>query len=237
MNSTNNTNTNTSISYSLHNNENYKNDFGGYTIKDILSMYNKLIIEYLNFITDVSKLNVSNSIIYNKFIILRGLKTITHVFNTILYYTRNLDMALYYGQKSFYFYVEFITQISGGQSFLQLSSRDAIIFVYKKSIFEINNECRKSINNSILTEATIHIFNTLDIYITNMNHIVAHVLERSLTIKENINKLELIIYQLNNNNIRNLVGFIDKLDNDSSSIDSIQYFEQIEQFIETLSLG
>lgn len=232
----NSTNTNT-ISYSLHNIENYKHDFGSYTIKDILSMYNKLIIEYLNFINDVSKLNASNSIIYNKFIILRGLKTITHVFNTILYYTRNLDMALYYGQKSFYFYVEFITQISGGQSFLQLTSRDAIIFVYKKSIFEINNEFRKSINNSILTEATTQIFNTLDIYITKMNHIVTCILERSSTIKENINRLELIIYQLNNNNIRNLVGFIDKLDNDSSSIDSTQYFEQIEQFIGTLLLG
>jgi len=210
-------NTNT-ISYSLHNIENYKHDFGSYTIKDILSMYNKLIIEYLNFITDVSKLNASNSIIYNKFIILRGLKTITHVFNTILYYTRNLDMALYYGQKSFYFYVEFITQISGGQSFLQLTSRDAIIFVYKKSIFEINNEFRKSINNSILTEATTHIFNTLDIYITNMNHIVTCILERSLIIEENIHKLELIIYQLNNNNIHDIV---DKLDKDSSSIDSL----------------
>jgi hypothetical protein len=226
----NSTNTNT-ISYSLHDIENYKHDFGSYTIKDILSMYNKLIIEYLNFITDASKLNATNSIIYNKFIIIRGLKTITHVFNTILYYTRNLDMALYYGQKSFYFYVEFITQISGRQSFLQLTSRDAILFVYKKSIFEINNECRKSINNSILTETTTQLFNTLDIYITNMNHIVTHILERSLTIKENINKLEKIIYQLNNNNICDLVEFVDKLDKDSSSIDSHQYFDQIEQFI------
>ena len=42
---------------------------------------------------------------------------------------------------------EFIEQIIDIQhSFLQLSSRDASVFVYKKTIYEINNEYRKSID-------------------------------------------------------------------------------------------
>jgi hypothetical protein len=218
-------NNTTTISYSLHNTENYNPNLGHYTINDILSTYGKLVIEYLKFITDKIKLNTNNSIIYNRFIILRGLKTITHVFNTILYYSKNLDMSLYYGQKSFYFYVEFITQISGGQTFLQLTSRDAIIFVYKKSIFDINNEVRKSVNNSIPSEDIRRIFNTLDNYITSMDRIITYVIEISVAFAENINKLEKIIGKLNNNNIRNLIEVIDN--------EPTQCIEKIEKFIET----
>jgi len=40
--------------------------------------------------------------------------------------------------------VEFIGQISNDQNtFLQLTSRDACIYVYKKTIYELNNEFRK----------------------------------------------------------------------------------------------
>ena len=54
-------------------------------------------------------------------------------------------MTYFHSQKSFYFYVEFIGQISEDQhSFLHLSSKDASIFVYKKTIFEINDEIIKN---------------------------------------------------------------------------------------------
>jgi hypothetical protein len=53
-------------------------------------------------------------------------------------------MAYYHGQKAFYYYVEFIGQISEEQhQYLQLSSRDATMYVYKKTLFEITNECKK----------------------------------------------------------------------------------------------
>ena len=83
-----------------------------------------------------------------KFIIQRGLITITNVFNIILFYSKNLDMAYYHSQKAYYFYVEFIGQISEEHNtFLQLSSRDAILFIYKKTIFDIHNECKKRDHN------------------------------------------------------------------------------------------
>jgi len=76
---------------------------------------------------------------------MRGLETITHVFKNILLNTKNLEMSYYHGQKAFYYYVEFIGQISEEQNqFLQLSSRDATMYVYKKTIFEIVSEHKKS---------------------------------------------------------------------------------------------
>jgi hypothetical protein len=52
--------------------------------------------------------------------------------------------VLYHTQKSFIYYIEFITQIGDeNNNFLQLNSKDATLFVYKKSIFEINNDIKK----------------------------------------------------------------------------------------------
>ena len=68
----------------------------------------------------------------------RGLDTITHVFITILYHTNNHEIVYYYTQKSIYLYIEFINQISElDKHFLKLTSRDAVIYVYKKTIFEL----------------------------------------------------------------------------------------------------
>jgi hypothetical protein len=145
--------------YSLNDSNNYKTELSN-TIGDIVNKYNTLLIEYLNFIVD--NIGIKNSA-YSKFIIERGIETITHVFTLILYYSRNVDMAYYHGQRSFYFYVEFIGQISEDQhTFLNLSSRDAAMFVYKKTIFELSTDCRKN-----LTEPTKDTLEKLDIL--NMN--------------------------------------------------------------------
>ena len=62
----------------------------------------------------------------------------------LLLYTKNLELVNYHCQKSYYYYVEFIGQIGDdNHSFLQLNSKDATLFVYKKTIFEINNDFKK----------------------------------------------------------------------------------------------
>ena len=93
--------------YSLQNTENYKTILHC-SSNDILTKYNVLVCDYLNFITE--NISMSNNI-FNKFIIMRGLDIITNVFTIILMYSKNIDMAFFHGQKSFYFYVEFIGQI------------------------------------------------------------------------------------------------------------------------------
>ena len=79
------------------------------------------------------------------FILLRGLHTLKHIFNTIILYTKNLELTVYHTKKAYLFYVEFIGQIGeDNNSYLQLNSKDATLFVYKKTIFEINNDFRQS---------------------------------------------------------------------------------------------
>jgi hypothetical protein len=92
-------------------------------------------MEYLKYVLENHKIK---NACYKKFILIRGLETINHVFYFILYYTNNLEITYFHSQKAIYFYVEFIQQTSTEEnSFLQLNSRDAIMYVYKKTIFEI----------------------------------------------------------------------------------------------------
>lgn len=83
------------------------------------------------------------------FVLLRGFDTITHVFLNLLFYTKNLEIVLLYCQKACYFYVEFVNQITDEQNnFLQLGSRDACIYVYKKIFTDIHREYySNTINN------------------------------------------------------------------------------------------
>jgi len=123
--------------YSLYNLDNYKMIIVN-TIPDILNKYNLLIIEYIGYIKEKGN--------FSDFIISRGIDTISHVFAMMLYYSQNLDMSYYHSQKAFYFYVEFVGQIMDDSNLLQLSSRDAVMFVYKKTIFEINVNIQKNVN-------------------------------------------------------------------------------------------
>ena len=136
--------------YSLHNSDNYLQSLT-HSSSEILNKYRLLVIEYLLFINETINSCKTND--NCKFIILRGLTTISYVFIFILHSSRNLNMAYYHSQKAFYYYTEFIGQITGDQNvFLQLTSRDAMMFVYKKTIFEIHNDYKKT--NVFLNDLT-----------------------------------------------------------------------------------
>lgn len=144
--------------YTISRTDNYKTK-NTYSNQDVLTKFVSLSVEYLSFIAE--KIHMKNKECY-KFIIMRGLETIIHVFSLLFYYTKNLDLTYYHSQKAYYFYIEFIEQISDDNvSFLQLSSRDATTFVYKKTIYEINNEYKKTFRELLTEEkATLHYLDT-----------------------------------------------------------------------------
>lgn len=77
---------------------------------------------------------------YQDFIYLQGMKCLNHVFILLINYTNNLQFTYYHCEKGIYYFTEFISQIENENSFLKLSSIDAIIFVYKKTIYNINKK-------------------------------------------------------------------------------------------------
>ena len=141
------------MTHALQNIDNYKANFTCGT-SEIFAKYLGLVTEYLVQCTE--GIYIRNPVYY-RYILCKGVDTITHVFRLLLLYTKNLELTYYHCQKSFYYYVEFIGQIGDdNHSFLQLNSKDASLFVYKKTIFDINNEYRKEFGadmkgNTIMT--------------------------------------------------------------------------------------
>ena len=131
---------NEETNYSLNNPDNYKKSLDC-SVGVVASKYAEILIEYYKSI--YSSIHLKNPT-YSKYIIIRGLDTLTNVFLSVLSYTKNVELTCFHCQKAFYFYVEFIEQISDDEkTFLQLTSRDATTYVYKKTIFEINQELKK----------------------------------------------------------------------------------------------
>lgn len=147
--------------FDLHNTSNYYSSIEVDT-SIVLQKYASLIIDFIKLIFE-NKIKTKDTS-YFRFIIIRGLNTMTHVFQSIFYFTKNIDLAYYYTQKSFYLYIEFVTQINNDENtFLQLNTRDAIMYVYKKTIFEIDPTFLKNIES--ISCDTFCKLNTIKYYI------------------------------------------------------------------------
>lgn len=227
--------------YMLHNSSNYKPSIKN-SVLEILNKFIEVILEYTRFISEkVTKKNKK----YNKFIFERGFKTLIHVFSIIFYYTKNLELSFYHTQKAYYFYIEFIEQISDDNiTFLQLSSKDAILFVYKKTIFELNNECRK--NNKELSLEEQHILATVNLYINIYKGIVLYTMNYNY---KNENKNEFINTscdliknisetlnknKMNNDQIDCLNDFTTLLCN--TKIEIVDFFNLLDEFVKKIIL-
>ena len=146
--------------YSLNNLDNY-NVLLENNIDDIIYKYTSIIVNYLKHLKDNL---VSKSYELDLFIVIRGLDTLTHVFQLLLVHTNNVEITSYHTEKSYYYYVEFVTQIStDDKNFLQLSSRDATNYVYKKTIHDIKSDEQKINYSNDTLNKIFHIQNLLDL--------------------------------------------------------------------------
>ena len=215
---------NKDTNFSLFNSENYNKDLDN-DLSKIINKYAQLIIEYSKFIQDNIKVKNKS---FSTFITIRGLDTITNVFNYILYFTKNIDLTYYHCQKSFYFYIEFVGQITeDDKMFLQLTTRDATTYVYKKTIFEINNEYKKANeNNSKEFREKIDIIQSyIKLYQTYLLKIIQT--DNHVNITKNIEHLIKLSDKLTNYTKKNKIQSLEQL------TEKLYYkIENIEEFFE-----
>ena len=210
--------------YSLHNVDNFYPSLET-NINELMNKYSDVIINYFHYI---HKNISSKNKVLNKFIITRGLDTITHVFLYLLHYTNNSTIALYYCEKASYFYVEFVTQISTDEtSFLQLSSRDAANYVYKKTIFEM-----KPIKPFI--EESTEKMNLIDLYINGYKLFFYKIIHSDVAYNIHISEVSDLITKINvipldKENLAILTHIIDVFYNKIKCID--KFLEIIKQIV------
>lgn len=134
---------------SINSIDNYKQSLNE-TNDVIMSNYLDIINEFIKFAISNVHIQKNN---YFKYIINKGIETIQYVFIMLLLYTKNLELVHYHCSKAFYYYVEFIGQVGDDNHvFLRLTSKDAILFVYKKTIFEINDSFKRTFQSPLNEE-------------------------------------------------------------------------------------
>lgn len=155
---------------------------------EIYSRYTNIIIQYL--LLGVEKIKNHNSE-YVKYILIKGLFTISHVFKMLLMYTCNLQLTYHHCQKSYSYYIEFIGQIGDDAvTYLQLNSKDAALFVYKKTIFVISDEIKKKyIENDVNEQKNKTVSIMVDIYNKLIETEIMHLTADQLKNTEFINRI------------------------------------------------
>jgi hypothetical protein len=231
--------------FSLQNIDNFKSGIN-VTVTTVLEKYIILINEYLKFCEDTLKIKIKKTN-YLYFIIVRGFDTLTNVFINVFYYTKNLELTYFHSQKAYYYYIEFMEQITDDQNtFLQLNSKDAITYVYKKTIFEINNDYRKNIeiiksdsNKLSLINVFLNIFKNIIYRVLNEVNLKSSLVEENRYINE-LNKLNVLLNKINLlnilnmgiNNTKNFESFINFLDNNVEDLD--KFYEIIHLLIKKI---
>jgi hypothetical protein len=119
-----------------------------YTKVKIITKYASVMKEYFELMqqSDIIKslANPNN----NLFI---GMNVIHRVFEYILIKTKSIENAYFYSQKGCYYYLEYLEQINKSDFANAFSHMDAIMIVYKKTIFDIYD----GENNTTSTNSTM----------------------------------------------------------------------------------
>jgi hypothetical protein len=164
---------------------------------EIYSKYTNVIIQYL--LLGIEKIKNQNAE-YVKYILIKGIFTISYVFKMLLTYTCNLQLTYHHCQKSYSYYIEFIGQIGDDAvTYLQLNSKDAALFVYKKSIFDILDEVKKKYTENEMNEIKIkNVSVMVDIYNKLIETEITHLDSEQLKNTEFINKIYSSTGRVNN---------------------------------------
>jgi len=186
--------------------------------KDVITCYKDLLNDYISTISEnnIKTLNANHS----KFIIKRGIDTITHCFKILLVYSKNIEIIKTNCKKAICYYVEFIGQIGeDSNSFLQLTSKDAALFVYKKIIFDIDQDFRRTFE---LTNSEKTFIKKINICIDIIKNITLNTFlfdEYEKDICENYKT-----YSSLKNKITTILNKILKFEFDINHLETIKYF-------------
>ena len=166
------------------------------TSNEFLSKYYILINQYIGFYVEniYDNITINTDKRYRFYILSKGLEMLSNIMNITIMYTNNIDFAFHYCNKAYYYYIEFISQLDTDNNHLELNIKDAIIFVYKKTIFEIK-EPVSTINNCNINEDNVRKTESIKKMINIVNSYVK-VFKFKDIINQNINNTDFIDAQI-----------------------------------------
>jgi len=152
---------------------------------DIINSFIQIIKIYFKTL-ESNKPKDSNKSQYFEYLFKRGIYIICIVYYYIYHKTYNLELTHYHTEKAIYYYSEFLSQLLNEHNFLTLTCQDAIMFVYKKTIYKINkkNNTNNGIENKNILVANNKILKKIN---SNIKIITSMLINLNISI-ENIDK-------------------------------------------------
>ena len=199
------------------------------TEKECFFCYIRLVNDYISlFNTKITHQNIEK----NVFIAEKGLETIRHVFMHFIVYSNNLEFTVDVTEKAYQYYIEFIGQIGEeNNAIFNLSSQDAILFAYKKTIYEIPCKIKKEFQSASSLVQTIKnyidLYDSLMIYQLNQFHTVDNV-DIFMPITDSLAQLPLLFPHLDT-----IISFNHFLQ--TKKLQNIKYLQTINMFIKNIA--
>ena len=103
---------------------------------NIITRYIGLIREFFEEVQKSVNILQSASHVHSLMV---GVSVIHRVFEHVLFKTQNVENAYYYSQKTYAYYLEYMEQVIASQLSGNLNHMDAVLFIYNKTIFELEN--------------------------------------------------------------------------------------------------
>jgi hypothetical protein len=128
------------------------------TIKNqIIDKYTIILKEFFDLILQSESMSELKYPISSLYI---GINSIHRVFEYVLLKTKSIEKAYYYSQRTYYYYLEYLEQIHHSNLSQNLNHMNAILFVYKKTIFDLydgneQNDTSNKISNIMTLNNTI----------------------------------------------------------------------------------
>lgn len=120
----------------LSNMDNYSKNYS-HSHETVFNIFSLIVNNYLEHCVNTIYIKDEQYLLY---IIENGLNVIYNIFSLIYMYSKNLELTKQYLERGYYIYCEFIGKIGdNNHKYLQLNSKDATLFVFKKTIYELNN--------------------------------------------------------------------------------------------------
>lgn len=182
----------------------------------------------------------------NKIIFAKGINMMEHIFIILYSYTKNLELTAYYCKNSIVYYVEYISQITDKDDnmFFNLSLKDAVIYVYTKTIYGISQDIRENI---IFIPNETRFLNKLSNSMKNYISIIKIITCNNDFYKIDNEEREKILNKINENMIKNAEKdmiinnslsprLINKLDNISNELNdkNMTIYEKIDKLCDFL---
>jgi hypothetical protein len=106
-----------------------------------MELYEVIIYKYVELLNDylqhMKQSETLKSIPNSTYIICIGLNAILHIFKIFFHNTKNIETTYYHCQKASYCYLEYIEQMNKTFSLHNLNNLDAITFIYKNALVDV----------------------------------------------------------------------------------------------------